>query len=93
MTHYNLTDNSVAPRTKGNKQAIEAIINSGHVFLGRINIPVIDIRHYLEDKLDMHHISASLSTRARIKQAEGLQKINLFGLVTRNTIRLIMLLK
>ena len=72
MTHYNLTDNSVAPRTKGNKQAIEAIINSGHVFLGRINIPVIDIRHYLEDELDMHHISASLSTRARIKQAGGI---------------------
>ena len=71
ITHDGLPENSVAPRTKGNQQAYKAAINSGHVFLGTIAVPTIDIRQYREEELDMHHLSASFSTRARIAAAGG----------------------
>lgn len=71
MTHHGKIPVEIAPRTHGNQEAARAIINSGHVFTGRINVPAIDIRHYLEEELDMHHLSASFATRARIKRAGG----------------------
>jgi len=60
-----------AARTEGDLKAIEAAYRSGNVFIGRINIPIIDLRHYLEDELDMHHISASFSTRMRMIREQG----------------------
>ncbi|MFB3106108.1 MAG: DUF6351 family protein, partial [Pseudomonadales bacterium] len=57
---------AVAPRSVGHLGAIAAAYNSGHVFLGRIELPVIDVRHYLDDQLDMHHSFASLSLRLRL---------------------------
>ena len=60
-----------AARSEGNSDAIKAAYLSGHVFMGEIDIPVIDLRHYLEDELDMHHLSASFSTRARMDERMG----------------------
>jgi len=73
MTHDNWSEveGKPAQRSRANPEAIEAITNSGQVFRGSISIPVLDIRHYLEEELDMHHSSASFSTRARIMAAGG----------------------
>lgn len=60
-----------APRTEGDLKAIEAAYRSGNVFIGRINIPIIDMRHYLEDELDMHHVSASFSAQSRMIREQG----------------------
>ena len=60
-----------APRLVADAKAVEAAYRSGQVFLGQISIPVLDIRHYLEDKFDMHHMSASFAARARIQAAMG----------------------
>ncbi len=61
----------VAPRNQGHKGAIGAAYHSGHVFLGDIDLPIIDLRHYLDPILDMHHSFASLSARLRIEAARG----------------------
>ncbi len=71
MTHAGLVAAAVAPRTAGNADAARAIVKSGHVFTGHLQVPAIDIRHYLEEELDMHHLSASFATRARIQRAGG----------------------
>lgn len=60
-----------APRFAGDLEAIAAAYRSGQVFLGRIDIPVIDERLYLEAELDMHHTAASFSARARMIEAQG----------------------
>ncbi|WP_396587638.1 DUF6351 family protein [Bermanella sp. R86510] len=60
-----------APRTKGSPIAAEAAYKSGMVFLGWLDLPTIDIRHYLDEQLDMHHSMASHVSRQRIKNAMG----------------------
>lgn len=60
-----------APRTAGDVDAIAAAYRGGLVFLGDIDLPVIDVRHYLEDELNMHHSVASLAVRRRIERANG----------------------
>lgn len=60
-----------APRTHGDEQAIRAVFKSGHVFLGKADIPILDMRHYLEAELDMHHLSASFSIRRRLQDYYG----------------------
>jgi hypothetical protein len=60
-----------AKRTKADSLAIAAAFRSGQVFIGKIDIPVIDLRHYLEDELDMHHSIASFQIRARIIDHRG----------------------
>lgn len=61
----------VAPRTRGDLQAINALYDSGMVFDGQLNIPVIDWRHYLEHVLDMHNSHQSFSVRQRIRNKMG----------------------
>lgn len=63
-----------AKRRPSSPHAIEAAYRSGQVFIGEINIPIIDVRHHLEDQLDMHHMSATFSARLRIQQAKGHHK-------------------
>lgn len=58
-----------ARRSEADPGAIEAAFRSGQVFNGRLEIPIIDLRHYLEPELDMHHLSASFSTRLRLQSA------------------------
>ncbi len=60
-----------APRSVADIEAIEGIYRSGHVFLGDVEIPIVDLRHYLEGELDMHHSLASFSSRERIRRARG----------------------
>ncbi len=61
----------VAPRHQGAIEAMHGAYRSGQVFIGKVDLPIIDVRHYLEDDLDMHHISASFYSRLRIQQANG----------------------
>lgn len=63
--------NDPAPRTQGDIQAISALYQSGMVFDGQLNIPVIDWRHYLEEELDMHNSHQSFSARQRITNRMG----------------------
>ena len=60
-----------APRTQGSIRAMHAAYNAGQVFEGRLNIPVFDIRYYLEPILNMHHSQASFAARARMIKARG----------------------
>ncbi|BAL25075.1 DUF6351 family protein [Azoarcus sp. KH32C] len=69
--NMNLAGVAAAPRFEGDRLAMEAAYRSGQVFLGQLDMPVIDVRHYLEPDLDMHHESASFSTRERILAAGG----------------------
>ncbi len=60
-----------APRTGGDVAAMHAAYESGMVFDGHIDIPVIDWRHYLEDELNMHHSHQSFATRQRMLDFDG----------------------
>lgn len=60
-----------APRTQGDLTAIQAAYDSGMVFDGQLNMPVIDWRHYLEEVLDMHNSHQSFSVRQRIINKMG----------------------
>jgi hypothetical protein len=61
----------VAPRTEGSVPAMQAAYRSGLVFDGRIDIPVIDWRHYLDGELNMHNARQSFAARDRIVQRSG----------------------
>lgn len=39
--------------------------------MGKIDIPIIDWRHYLEDELNMHNSHQSFAARQRIRDARG----------------------
>jgi hypothetical protein len=55
-----------APRTTGDRAAIRAANDSGIVFTGDIDIPIIDWRHYLEEQLNMHNVHQSFAARQRM---------------------------
>jgi hypothetical protein len=60
-----------APRREGNMDAANAAYTSGIVFRGDIDIPVIDWRHYLEHRLDMHNSHQSFASRQRLLNYDG----------------------
>jgi hypothetical protein len=60
-----------APRTQGNIDAMNAAYEAGLVFVGDIDIPVIDWRHHLEEQLDMHNSHQSFSARQRMMDHDG----------------------
>ena len=60
-----------APRREGDIQAMNAAYNSGMVFDGKMDIPIIDWRHYLEDELNMHHSHQSFASRQRMIEGQG----------------------
>lgn len=60
-----------APRTEGDVGAMKNAYEAGLVFRGRIDIPIIDWRHYLEDELNMHNSRQSFVSRERIIEAKG----------------------
>jgi hypothetical protein len=60
-----------APRTEGSIEAMNAAYEKGHVFVGNIDIPVIDWRHYLEHELDMHNSHQSFAVRQRMRNFDG----------------------
>jgi len=68
MSHEGKIRN-LAPRYSGNLAAARAAYQSGLVFIGRLGIPLIDVRVYLDPKLDIHHSFASGAIRQRIIEA------------------------
>jgi hypothetical protein len=60
-----------AARREGDLQAIAAAYTSGLVFRGKIDIPTIDWRHYLEHLLDMHNTHQSFAARQRMLNYDG----------------------
>ncbi|MEZ5239304.1 MAG: DUF6351 family protein [Microthrixaceae bacterium] len=62
-----------APRTEGDPAAITNAFESGLEFDGRLarDVPIIDVRHYLEEELDMHNAHQSFVVRERIERAMG----------------------
>jgi hypothetical protein len=60
-----------APRREGNREAQAAAYRSGMVFRGKIEIPLIDWRHYLEPFLDMHNSHQSFAARQRMLNFDG----------------------
>ncbi|MGF1698776.1 DUF6351 family protein [Photobacterium makurazakiensis] len=72
-SNHNITevDNISAQRQSATISAINKAYEYGQVFIGRISLPIIDIRHYLEDDLNMHHTSASFVSRLRILSSQN----------------------
>ena len=67
-----LNEYGVAPRTEADIEAIEAAFESGIIFLGELDdVPIIDMRQYLDPWLDMHNARQSFSARARMIDAQG----------------------
>ena len=62
---------SPAPRVEGNLTAMQAAYESGLVFRGDIDIPIIDWRNYLESELNMHNSHQSFASRQRIRDFKG----------------------
>ena len=67
------TDGGVTPvpRRAGDVGAMNAVYNTGLVFDGKIDIPLIDWRHYLEEELDMHNSHQSFASRQRMRDWDG----------------------
>ena len=60
-------DGTPAPRRSGDLDAIRLAYTAGQVFTGqRLDIPMIDLRPYLEATLDMHNARQSFAVRARL---------------------------
>lgn len=67
IRNMNLADGvSPGTRTEGSIEAMNAAYERGHVFVGDIDIPIIDWRHYLEQVLDMHNSHQSFASRQRM---------------------------
>lgn len=66
-------DGGIAPRSVADVQAITNAFESGLEFDGRLgrDIPVMDVRHYLEEQLDMHNVHQSFVVRERIRRTMG----------------------
>jgi hypothetical protein len=66
-------DGGVTParRRHGDRQAQYAAYRAGLVFRGKIEIPLIDWRHYLEFVLDMHNAHQSFAARQRMVNDDG----------------------
>ena len=74
-SHHNMTSAKSsarpAPRNSADSDVIAAAYRSGNVFLGKIEMPVLDFRHYLEHELDMHHSLQSFASRLRMQREQG----------------------
>ncbi len=65
------TDEAPAPRTAGDLRAMRAAYTSGHVFKGKLDVPAIDHRQYMERELDMHNSHQSFAVRQRVEDRMG----------------------
>jgi hypothetical protein len=70
MTHHGQAMD-VAPRSNGSIAAAQGAYRSGNIFLGALKNPIIDIRPYQDQVLDIHHSWGALSSRKRIQQRVG----------------------
>ena len=62
---------SPAPRTEGDLLAMRRAYEAGLVFMGDMEIPIIDWRNYLEPQLDMHNSHQSFAARQRMRDGQG----------------------
>ncbi len=60
-----------APRNEGDLEAMHGAYRAGLVFIGDVDIPLIDWRHYLEHELDMHNSHQSFAARKRMQNFDG----------------------
>jgi len=60
-----------APRTEGDFTAMRNAYKAGLVFMGDMDIPIIDWRNYLERELDMHNSHQSFAARQRLRDGQG----------------------
>ena len=70
---YQSSDHGETPakRSRASLAGIEGAYRAGLVFVGHADIPIIDLRHYLDRELDMHHAAASFATRERLLRGQG----------------------
>lgn len=61
----------IAPRMSGSLEAAKGAYQSGNVFLGELKNPIIDVRPYMDQVLDIHHSWGALSTRKRLLERQG----------------------
>lgn len=66
-----LDPSDVAPRSKGNIEAMEAAYNAGLVFRGHTDKPIIIIEPWLEPELNQHASREPFSVRQRLIEARG----------------------
>jgi len=59
------------PRSVGDMAAMRAAYTSGHVFSGKLSVPAIDHRQYMERELDMHNSHQSFAVRQRVLDEMG----------------------
>ncbi len=62
---------AASPRRSGNLGSMNKAYSSGHVFVGATDIPLIDLRPYLEPELNMHNARQSFSSRQRLLGHKG----------------------
>lgn len=64
---------SMAPaaRYRAYQPAITQAYRYGQLFLGKTDKPIIDLRHYLDPELNMHHLEPSFAARQRLIQRQG----------------------
>ena len=60
-----------APRYSANRRAITQAYRYGQLFLGLTDKPILDLRHYLDPALDMHHLQPSFAARERLLKRHG----------------------
>lgn len=65
------TGGNPAPRTVGDPIAMSAAYTSGHVFSGKLDVPALDHRQYMERELDMHNAHQSFAVRQRVLNRHG----------------------
>lgn len=73
-SRHNITDateDTAAQRKSTDSIAVARGYRYGQIFVGKAELPILELRHYLDDELDMHHTSASIATRMRIEQFQG----------------------
>lgn len=73
-----------APRKAADPGAISAAFESGMVNHGAVEIPLIDVRHYLEEELDMHNSHQSFAARQRLLNHDGDASNQVIWFVDRN---------
>jgi hypothetical protein len=60
-----------APRRSGDVIAMRNAYEKGLYFDGDVDMPILDIRPYLEEKLDMHNAHQSFASRQRMLDFDG----------------------
>ncbi|KKO45100.1 hypothetical protein WG68_11735 [Arsukibacterium ikkense] len=65
------TSATPAARYSADQAAITRAYRYGQLFLGMTDKPIIDLRHYLDPELDMHHLEPSFAARKRLIQRNG----------------------